>query len=99
MSRCASSSCWRDVIHDDGKQVVRVPGFLEFGKIVDGILQELGEKGELLVHPQALRSALMGAMEGLLRDKILARAMDYATYSDAEVRSLCFALLNSCLRK
>jgi TetR/AcrR family transcriptional regulator of autoinduction and epiphytic fitness len=87
-------------IRDDGKQVVLVPGFREFVKIVDGVLQELDEQGELLVHPQALRSALMGAIEGLLRDKILARDMNYpASFSDAEVRSLCFTLLNACLRK
>ena len=85
-------------IRDDGKQVVLVPGFLEFVKIVDGILQELNDQGELAVHPQALRSALMGAMEGLLRDKILARSIGYpATFSDADVRSLCFTFLNASL--
>ncbi len=85
-------------IRDDGKQVVLVPGLLEFVKIVDGILQELNDQGELAVHPQALRSALMGAMEGLLRDKILARSIGYpATFSDADVRSLCFTFLNASL--
>jgi hypothetical protein len=69
-------------------------------KIVDGILHELDEEGELAVHPQALRSGLMGAIEGLLRDKILAKSVRYpATFSDAEVRSLCFALFNACLKK
>ena len=85
-------------IRGDGKQVVLVPGFLEFVKILDGILRELADQGELAVHPQALRSALMGAVEGLLRDKILARSMGYpATYSDTDVRSLSFAFLNAAL--
>jgi AcrR family transcriptional regulator len=85
-------------IRGDGKQVVLVPGFLEFVKILDGILQELADQGELTVHPQALRSAVMGAVEGLLRDKILARSMGYpATFSDADIRSLCFAILNAGL--
>ena len=85
-------------IRGDGKQVVLVPGFLEFVKILDGILQELADQGELTVHPQALRSALMGAVEGLLRDKILARSMGYpATFSDVDIRSLCFAFLNAGL--
>ncbi len=85
-------------IRDDGKQVVLVPGFLEFVKILDEILQELSDRGELAVHAQALRSALMGAVEGLLRDKILACAMGYpASFSDADVRSLCFTFLNASL--
>jgi AcrR family transcriptional regulator len=86
-------------IRDDGKQVVLVPGFLEFVQIVDGILQELADQGELLVHPQALRSALMGAIEGMLRDKMLARAMDYpAGFSDADIRSLCLRFFHASLR-
>jgi TetR/AcrR family transcriptional regulator of autoinduction and epiphytic fitness len=87
-------------IRDDGKQVVLVPGFLEFVKIVDGILQELAYQGELAVHPQALRSALMGAIEGMLRDKMLARLMGYpASFSDSEIRSLCFTFFNASLRR
>jgi TetR/AcrR family transcriptional regulator, regulator of autoinduction and epiphytic fitness len=87
-------------IRDDGKQVVLVPGFLEFVKIVDGILQELTDQGKLAVHPQALRSALMGAIEGLLRDKMLASSMDYpATFSNADIRSLCFTFLNATLSR
>jgi TetR/AcrR family transcriptional regulator of autoinduction and epiphytic fitness len=87
-------------IRNDGKQVVLVPGFLEFVNIVDGILQELTDQGELAVHPQALRSALMGAIEGMLRDKILARSIGYpATFSDADIRSLCSTFLNATLRQ
>jgi AcrR family transcriptional regulator len=87
-------------IRNDGKQVVLVPGFLEFVKIVDGILQELADRGELGVPPQGLRSAVMGAIEGMLRDKILARSMGFpADFSDADVRSLCFAFFNASLRQ
>jgi len=87
-------------IRDDGKQVVLVPGFLDFVKIIDGILKELADHGELRhnIHPQALRSGLMGAIEGMLRDKILARSMGYpATFSDSDVRSTCFTFLYSGL--
>jgi len=87
-------------IRNDGKQVVLVPGFLEFVKIVDGILQELAERGELGVPPHALRSALMGAIEGMMRDKILSHSMGFpADFADAEVRSLCFAFFNASLRQ
>jgi AcrR family transcriptional regulator len=87
-------------IRDDGKQVVLVPGFLEFVKIADGILQELADQGELMVHPHALRSALMGVLEGMLRDKMLARSMGYpAAFSDSDVRALCFTFFNASLRR
>jgi AcrR family transcriptional regulator len=87
-------------IRSDGKQVVLVPGFLEFVRIIDGILQELAEQGELGVPPQALRSAMMGAIEGMLRDKILASSMGFpADFSDADVRSLCFAFFNAGLKR
>src|SRR6266436_7594527 len=56
-------------IRGDGHMVVLVPGFLDFVKILDGVLKEMNARGELVpsVHPQAVRSALMGAFEGLLR--------------------------------
>jgi len=59
---CAASTLFllEASIHGDGKLVILVPGFLEFVKTVDAILQELA-CGELApeIHPQALRSALM----------------------------------------
>ncbi len=89
-------------IRDDGKQVVLVPGFLDFVQIVDGILNELVDQGELAahIHPQGLRSALMGAIEGMLRDKMLARPMGFpAAFSNSDVRSICFTFLSASLRK
>jgi len=88
-------------IRNDGKQVVLVPGFLEFVNIIDGILKQLADQGELRpnIHPEALRSGLMGAIEGMLRDKILARSMGYpATFSDSDVRSTCFTFLSAGLK-
>jgi AcrR family transcriptional regulator len=86
----------------DGKLVVLVPGFLEFVQLVDEILKQMADQGDLApsIHPQALRSALMGAIEGLLRDQILATTSRFpATYSDSDVRSMCFAILTSSLSK
>ncbi len=87
-------------IRGDGHMVVLVPGFLDFVKIVDGILKEMAAKGELSpqVHPQALRSGLMGALEGLLRDQLLARPSRFpASYSEADTRAVFNAFLSSCL--
>src|SRR6266704_5425739 len=63
-------------IRGDGHMVVLVPGFLDFIKTLDGVLKEMNARGELVpnVHPQAVRSVLMGAFEGLLRDHMLARS-------------------------
>lgn len=88
-------------IRDDGKFVVLVPGFLEFVTIADGILKQLAKERELVpgINPEAVRSGLMGALEGLLRDQLLARHTKYpAAYSDADVRAVCFRFLNSVLR-
>jgi len=87
-------------IRDGGRFVVFVPGFLEFVRIVDGILQQLAELGRLApgVHPQAARSAIMGAIEGLLRDQMLARTSGFpADFSEADLRSTALCFLRSCL--
>src|SRR3989442_3450045 len=87
-------------IRGDGHMVVLVPGFLEFVKILDGILKEMAAKGELLPHlnPQAQRSGLMGTIEGLLRDQLLARPSRFpASYSEADSRAIFSAFLSSCL--
>lgn len=88
-------------IRNDGQFVVLVPGFLQFVAIADGILQQMANEGELLpgVHPEAVRSGLMGAVEGLLRDQLLGRFTKYpAAYSDAHARDICFRFLGSVLR-
>ena len=88
-------------IRGDGKFVVLVPGFLDFVGIVDGILKQLAKEGELPpgIHPEAVRSGLMGAVEGLLRDQLLGQHTKYpAGYSDADIRAICFRFLNSVLR-
>lgn len=88
-------------VRDDGKFVVLVPGFLEFVGIVDGVLNQLAEEGELApgIHPQAIRSGLMGAIEGLLRDQLLARHDRFpASYSNSDVHAFCIRLLSLVLK-
>lgn len=88
-------------IRDDGEFVSLVPGFLEFVRTADGILQKLADEGELVaeIPPQAVRSGLMGALEGLLRDQLLAQRTKYpAAYSEVDIRAVCFRFLNSVLR-
>jgi AcrR family transcriptional regulator len=89
-------------IRGDGHMIVLVPGFLEFVKTLDGIVKEIATNGHLLpeIHPQALRSALMGAFEGLLRDQMLARPARFpASYSAADARAIISNLLSCFLKK
>src|ERR1700747_1235667 len=80
-------------LRDDGKLIVLVPGFLEFVKMVDEILRQLQAEGDLdsSLHPQAVRSALMGAIEGMLRHKILSATSRFpAAFAEADIRTVCF---------
>jgi AcrR family transcriptional regulator len=89
-------------IRGDGHLVVLVPGFLEFMKTVDGILKGLEAEGGFApgLNRQAFRSALMGAIEGLLRDQMLARTSRFpASYTDSDVRAVIGAFLSLCIRK
>ena len=70
--------------------------------MLDEILKELASRGELMpdLTPQALRSGLMGALEGLLRDHLLARSSHIpSTYTEADIRTLLTAFLSSFLRQ
>ncbi|MGH9863105.1 MAG: TetR/AcrR family transcriptional regulator [Candidatus Acidiferrales bacterium] len=89
-------------VRDEGHMTVVTPGFLELIKILDGMLKEMAGSGELLSHvnPQALRSALMGAVEGMLRDQLIAKtARLSAAYSEADIRVLFSTFLSGCLNK
>jgi AcrR family transcriptional regulator len=86
----------------DGHMVVLVPGFIEFVKMLDGILKELATQGHLApnIHPQAFRSALMGAVEGMLRDQMLARTSSFpASYTGTDMRAMVSSLLSFFLIK
>ncbi len=86
----------------DGHLVSLTPGFLDFIRTLDGILKEMSERGELLpnAHPHAVRSALMGAFEGLLRDQMLARSSRFpAAYSEADFRAVFSIFLSAFIAR
>jgi TetR/AcrR family transcriptional regulator, repressor for uid operon len=83
-------------IRGDGEFIVLVPGYLDFVRLLDGILKEMAGKRQLApgTHPQALRSALIGAVEGMLRDRLLARPPRFpASYSEEDIRRIFSALV------
>jgi hypothetical protein len=83
-------------IRGDGHMVVLVPGFVEFLKMVDGVIKELVAQGYLSpeVNPQASRCALMGAVEGMLCDHMLARTSRYpGNFTEADMRVVLSKIL------
>ena len=77
-------------IRKHGHQVLFTHGFQLALGALDGVLQEMRESGLLRqdLHPEAVRSALCGAFEGLLRDQLLAERSNFpAHYDGAELRA------------
>jgi len=76
-------------------------GYQEFIGILDGIIKEIADRGELAeqITPQAFRSGIVGLVEGMLRHQFLARTCGFpASYSEADIWTLVSALLSACLR-
>lgn len=66
-------------IRKEGQMVALTEGFMSFVGLLDGVLQEMAEKHLLRANlsPQAVRSALMGMLEGMLRDRFLAERLGF----------------------
>lgn len=66
-------------IRKEGQMVALTQGFLGFIALVDGVLNEM--RAMNLLRPnysaQAVRSALMGMLEGMLRDRFLAERLGF----------------------
>ncbi len=87
-------------IHKDGRLVLASEGFFHFVGKIDAVLAELRLKGDLHsgLNLRAVRSSLMGIMEGLLRDQILGTVTDYpAGFTDAEMLQTFNAFVSGLL--
>ena len=85
-------------IRKHGSMVVLTHGFLQMVAAIDALLQEMREAGQLKpdLNVQAVRSALIGAFEGLLRDQLLAERGNYpADYSSDDLRKV-FRIFLDC---
>lgn len=71
--------------------------FHEFIAVLDDIVGAMQSAGEMAgwVEPQALRSALLGAIEAMMRHQLLAASNFPAQYSMEQVRSTLSSLLDS----
>jgi AcrR family transcriptional regulator len=83
-------------IRKEGRMVLLTRGYQEFVNMVDSVLREMRAAGRLSsdTNPQAVRSALMGMLEGLLRDQMLAGRVGFpAAYTTQEIRKLFTSVL------
>lgn len=74
--------------------------FCEMIHRTDAILEELHAEGRLRpgLHPQAVRSAVIGMLEGLLRDRMLAQSIGFpADYSAAELPRILSLVVKAVL--
>jgi len=87
-------------IRRHGHIVLLSGGFLQLVERIDRLLAAMQEAGELRpgLALQAVRSALIGVLEGMLRDQLLARRVGYpASFSGADLRTTFQAVLDSFL--
>lgn len=75
-------------------------GFSDFVKILDEIFAEMVRGGELSpqMHPQVLRSGLVGALQGMLRDQLLGEHGEaHVSFPESAIRMVFANFLSSAL--
>jgi AcrR family transcriptional regulator len=87
-------------IRREGQMVALTDGFLSFVKLIDGVLEEM--RATNILRPelsvQAVRSALMGMMEGMLRDRFLAERLGFpADFKLEQIHQMLGFVLRSFL--
>jgi AcrR family transcriptional regulator len=85
-------------IRKEGQMVSLTQGFLGFIQLVDGVLYEMRDLKILRpdLSPQAVRSALMGMLEGMLRDRFLADRLGFpANFSLQQLQEMLSGVLGS----
>jgi AcrR family transcriptional regulator len=78
-------------VRREGRMVVLSPGYIKFVGMVDEVLHQMAVAGALKpdVAPEAVRSAIMGMTEGMMRDQVLSRRREFpANYTHADYARL-----------
>lgn len=75
-------------VRKEGPMVALSEGFLEFVRLIDEVLSEMKATNQLrsTLSPQAVRSALIGMLEGMLRDRFLADHLGFP--ADYDLRQM-----------
>ena len=88
-------------IRREGQMVVLTDGFMAFVQLVDGVLEEM-QTADMLrpgLTPQAVRSALMGMLEGMLRDRFLAERLGYpANFDIQQIGAMLGITMAACVK-
>jgi AcrR family transcriptional regulator len=87
-------------IRKRGRDVVLSTGFRKFVQLLDGLLRDMKRAGQLRegLHLEAVRSALVGAVEALLRDQLMAELIDYpARYGRKDILATFTAIAGALL--
>ena len=85
-------------VRKEGSVVALTAGFLGFVGLVDSVIQEMRSMNLLRpeLDPHAVRSALMGMLEGLMRDRFLADQLGFpANFQPAQVQKLFGLMLGA----
>jgi len=83
-------------VRKEGHMVMMTRGFQQFVKVADSILSEMRAAHQLRpdINAEALRSAFLGMFEGLLRDQLLAKMMNFpSNYTAADMNKIFQVLL------
>lgn len=86
-------------IRREGQMIKLTDGFMSFVELVDNVLDQMKIEGEIRrdLSTQAIRSALMGMLEGMMRDRFLAERLGYpADFGTQEIAALMSMTLSSC---
>jgi AcrR family transcriptional regulator len=87
-------------IRREGQMVALTDGFLAFVQLLDGVFNEMRDIKVLRpeLSPQAVRSAMMGMMEGMLRDRFLAERLAFpADFKPEQVQQTLGLVLKAFL--
>jgi AcrR family transcriptional regulator len=85
-------------VRREGRMILMTQGFQQLVKTADRLLKEMRDLGQLRsdLHLEGIRSALIGMLEGLLRDRMLATRIPYsASFNAEDIRKLFLHVLNS----
>ena len=83
-------------IRREGRMVMMTRGFLDYIATIDNILAAMRDAGQLRpeLNPQAVRSALIGMFEGILRDQLLAERAGFpSTATVGDLKQLFDAVI------
>jgi TetR/AcrR family fatty acid metabolism transcriptional regulator len=85
-------------VRKDNRDVMIGPGFQQFSELLSGMLTEMRDQGQIRsdLSLEAVRAALVGMTEGLLRDQVLAQRSEFhASYTSDDLKKALRVLISA----